>query len=109
MLMVEQYDSLLAAVVAFSGLAVLVVRTSRRHLPYPPRPRRLPIVGNLFSMPSREEWKSGPKIAVSACSSHPAHLFPSIQPYSGSGVVHVDVMVKYICGDRCRASLYDSE
>jgi hypothetical protein len=54
---VERYDILLSVVVAFSGLAFLAVRTSRRRLPYPPGPRRLPIVGNLFSMPSRVEWK----------------------------------------------------
>jgi hypothetical protein len=57
MLIVERYDIFLAVVVALGGLAFLVARTSRRHLPYPPGPKRLPIVGNLFSMPSQEEWK----------------------------------------------------
>jgi hypothetical protein len=52
-----RYDIPVAVVVVISGLAYLVlVLTSRRRLPYPPGPKRLPIVGNLFSLPSREEW-----------------------------------------------------
>ncbi|KAH9038272.1 cytochrome P450 [Lactarius hengduanensis] len=37
-------DFLLAVVVGFSGLALLVMRTRKRRLPYPPGPKRLPWV-----------------------------------------------------------------
>ena len=57
MLFLTRYEFLIAAVVGLGGLAFLLVMRSRnRRLPYPPGPRRLPIVGHLFSMPSREEW-----------------------------------------------------
>ena len=56
MLNLVRYDFLLAVVVCFSGLTFLVMRTGKRRLPYPPGPKPLPIVGNLFSMPSQEEW-----------------------------------------------------
>ena len=49
------YEIVLAVVAAIS-VAYLKDRTGRRRLPYPPGPIRLPIVGNLFNMPSREEW-----------------------------------------------------
>jgi hypothetical protein len=50
-----RYDILIALVLALGGWAFLVGRLSKRRLPYPPGPRRLPIVGNLCNMPSREE------------------------------------------------------
>ena len=101
MLIVERYDILLVTVVPFSGLAFLVlVRTSRCRLPYPPGPRRLPVVEN-YSACLRERNKRYirrvRKIdAVSACLSHPAHLFSSTQLCSGSDVIHVGVMGSYI-------------
>ena len=51
-----RYDLFLAAVVGFSGLTFLVMRAGKRRLPYPPGPKSLPIVGDLFNMPSQEEW-----------------------------------------------------
>jgi hypothetical protein len=80
MLTLIRYDILLAAVVGFSGLAFLVMRTGKRRLPYPPGPRRLPVVGNLFSMPSREEWVTYMKWSKEC----------------GSDVIHADIMGSHI-------------
>ncbi|KAN0130018.1 Cytochrome P450 [Lactarius tabidus] len=74
------YDILFAIVVGFGSLAILRMRTSKRRLPYPPGPRRLPIFGNLFSMPSQEEWVT----------------YRKWSKYCGSDVVHVDVMGSHI-------------
>ena len=35
---------------------VIVWYSAKKRISYPPGPKRLPIVGNLFNMPSREEW-----------------------------------------------------
>ncbi|KAI9432002.1 cytochrome P450 [Lactarius indigo] len=74
------HDIILAAVVGFCSLGLFVVHTRRHKRPYPPGPSRLPIVGNLFSMPSREEWVTYKKWS---------------EKY-GSDVIHVDVMGSHI-------------
>ncbi|KAH9008693.1 cytochrome P450 [Lactarius deliciosus] len=81
MLIHTQHDFILAAVVGFSGLGLFVMHARRySKRPYPPGPSRLPIVGNLFSMPSREEWVTYKKWSDKC----------------GSDVTHVDVMGSHI-------------
>jgi hypothetical protein len=97
MLNLNRYDILLAVVVAFSGLAFLVVHTGRRCLPFPPGPKRLPIVGNLFNMPSREEWVTYMNWSKDYSMSHlPPSLNTQFGPRSGSDVIHVDVLGNHI-------------
>jgi hypothetical protein len=51
-----RYDILLGSLTILFSLALFVAHAGKKRLPYPPGPKRLPIVGNLFNMPSREEW-----------------------------------------------------
>ncbi|KAH8997178.1 cytochrome P450 [Lactarius hatsudake] len=76
MLVPAQYDLLVAVVVGFGGLVLLVIRAHKRRLPYPPGPKRLPIIGNLFKIPSQEAWVTYRKWSEEFA----------------SDVIHVDVM-----------------
>ena len=73
MLNLARYDFLLAIVVGFTWLMMRAGKR-RRLLPYPPGPKRLPVVGNLFSMPSQEEWvtyrKWSEQLGVRSCRLH---------------------------------------
>ncbi|KAJ6549064.1 cytochrome P450 [Mycena vulgaris] len=54
-------DLLTVAVCTTTALAVIYLlrpRTSRSQLPLPPGPRKLPLVGNLFDMPSEFPWEA---------------------------------------------------
>lgn len=102
MLIPIRYDIFFAIMVGASGLAFLVVRTGRRRLPYPPGPRRLPILGNLLSMPSQEEWVTYRKWSKDCGMGRPVQarcihrLCPLLSLFSGSDVIHVDVMGYHI-------------
>ncbi len=47
----------LAAAFLLALVSYYAIRPARfRPLPYPPGPKRLPIIGNLLDMPSNSEW-----------------------------------------------------
>ena len=98
MLNLARYEFLLALVVGFSGLTFfVVVRAGKRRLPYPPGPKRLPVVGNLFNMPSQEEWVTYRKWSEQlGVRSRRLPLVPAKGALSGSDVIHVDVMGSHI-------------
>ncbi|KAJ3566173.1 hypothetical protein NP233_g7167 [Leucocoprinus birnbaumii] len=46
------------ALLALAVVVVVVSRKSKSLLPYPPGPRRLPLIGNLLDMPKGKEWET---------------------------------------------------
>jgi hypothetical protein len=86
--------------VGLSGLALLVMRTSKRRLPYPPGLKSFPVVGNLFSMPSQDEWvtfrKWSEELGVKHVHSRRLHLVPANWHLSGSDIIHADIMGSHI-------------
>lgn len=69
-----------------------------RGLPYPPGPKRIPIIGNLIDIPSQEEWVTYKKWSVQygrvpkTLSISLLSPFTRTSAFSGSDVVHVDVL-----------------
>ncbi|KAI0258888.1 cytochrome P450 [Gloeopeniophorella convolvens] len=63
-----------------ASLVLFFIRPGRRRLPYPPGPRRVPILGNFLHMPIREEWA----------------VYKRWSDEFGSDVVHVDVFGSHI-------------
>ncbi|KAI9449573.1 cytochrome P450 [Lactarius psammicola] len=72
-----QLDVLLpVAAFLLAAFSYAMHRMRSRGLPYPPGPKRIPIIGNLLDMPSHEEWVT----------------YEKWSDQFGSDVVHVDVL-----------------
>ncbi|KAI9449572.1 cytochrome P450 [Lactarius psammicola] len=72
-----QLDVLLpVAAFLLAAFSYTMHRMRSRGLPYPPGPKRIPIIGNLLDMPSHEEWVT----------------YEKWSDQFGSDVVHVDVL-----------------
>ncbi|KAI0295339.1 CyP450 monooxygenase [Multifurca ochricompacta] len=74
------WHSLFASAILLISLSIFTTRSRRRHQKYPPGPRRLPLIGNLLNMPSKDGWVT----------------YKKWSDQSGSDVVHVDVMGSHI-------------
>ncbi|KAI0259754.1 cytochrome P450 [Gloeopeniophorella convolvens] len=74
------FDILFVAAALLASSVLFSIYTYRRRLPYPPGPNRLPVIGNLLDIPSREEWV----------------LYKKWSDKYGSDVVHVDVVGSHI-------------
>ncbi|KAI0295336.1 cytochrome P450 [Multifurca ochricompacta] len=82
MLDLIQYTSTspIVATTLILSLAFLIPLLRKRHLPYPPGPRRLPVIGNLLNMPSDQAW----------------FTYKRWSDDFGSDVVHADTMGSHI-------------
>ncbi|KAH9983874.1 cytochrome P450 [Russula vinacea] len=70
----------LAILTVLFGLILYIWYSGKKQLPYPPGPKRLPIVGNLFSMPPEEEWVT----------------YRKWSDEFGSDIIHTDVMGSHV-------------
>ncbi|KAI0295306.1 hypothetical protein B0F90DRAFT_1200918 [Multifurca ochricompacta] len=80
MLDLNRFGALAASVVLLITFSFFKTCSRRPHQKYPPGPRRLPLIGNFFDLPSVEGWAKYKKWSRD----------------SGSDVVHADVMGSHI-------------
>ncbi|KAI0295325.1 CyP450 monooxygenase [Multifurca ochricompacta] len=80
MLDLIRLDALLAPAILLISLSLFTTFSRRHHKKYPPGPRRLPFIGNLLDMPSKDGWITYKKWSEE----------------SGSDVVHADVLGSHI-------------
>ncbi|KAI0258891.1 cytochrome P450 [Gloeopeniophorella convolvens] len=77
---ITRLEVLFAFATLSASLVLFFIRAGRRRLPYPPGPRRIPILGNFLQMPMCEEWA----------------VYKRWSDESGSDIVHVDVLGSHI-------------
>jgi hypothetical protein len=92
-----------AALLAFAAFALLYFNRRRSfHLPLPPGPKKLPLFGNLFGLPTKFEWETFTKWSKELGKCIVAILFGlctylTVAPTAvGSDIIHLSVVGKSI-------------
>lgn len=91
----------LVLALAFLAFSFLYSCGTQKKLPFPPGPKRLPVVGNLFDMPDSAEWITYKRwgklyggLLLRNLSVHPPPH--ALFWHAGSDVLHVDVLGTHI-------------
>jgi hypothetical protein len=79
--------SILSVITLFYGIRW---RRNRSRLPLPPGPKKLPLVGNLFDLPSERQWKTFLQWSKELGTLVPLFHCSKLTSPSDSDILHVD-------------------
>lgn len=82
---------LLASVALVIVLYLLTKKWTKRSLPLPPGPKKLPLIGNLLNMPTSYEWKTYHKWCKDFGTIHQFADRKVLTTLSDSDIIHLEV------------------